>query len=125
MNLQGGLPFDAELVTDPLREQSSYRPLRTRAKRVRDISRQGRKFGIGLVVISQQVTAIDQGILTQINTELTMGLGNEDERRGAIRNASGDLSGFERELLLLGKGQILLTTTFKEIPVPIQVSAYK
>lgn len=40
MNLQGGLPFDAELVTDPLREQSSYRPIRTRAKRVRDISRQ-------------------------------------------------------------------------------------
>ncbi len=40
MNLQGGLPFDAELVTDPLREQSSFRPIRTRAKRVRDISRQ-------------------------------------------------------------------------------------
>lgn len=90
----------------------------------RDISRQGRKFGIGLSVISQQVTAIDAGILTQINTELTMGLGNEDERRAAIRNASGDLTGFERELLLLGKGQILVTTTFKEVPVPVQVSAY-
>lgn len=90
----------------------------------RDISRQGRKFGIGLSVISQQVTAIDSGILTQVNTELTMGLGNEDERRAAVRNASGDLGGFERELLLLAKGQILLTTTFKEIPVPLQVWAY-
>ncbi|MFY7916511.1 MAG: ATP-binding protein [Rubrivivax sp.] len=90
----------------------------------RDISRQGRKFRIGLSVISQQVTAIDAGILTQINTEMTMGLGNEDERRAAIRNASGDLTGFERELLLLGKGQILITTTFKEVPVPVQVAAY-
>lgn len=90
----------------------------------RDISRQGRKFGIGLSVVSQQVTAIDSGILTQLNTELTMGLGNEDERRAAIRNASGDLTGFERELLLLGKGQILLTTTFKDVPVPVQVPAY-
>ena len=90
----------------------------------RDISRQGRKFGIGLSVISQQVTAIDNGILTQLNTELTMGLGNEDERRAAIRNASGDLTGFERELLLLGKGQILLTTTFKDVPVPVQVPIY-
>lgn len=90
----------------------------------RDISRQGRKFGIGLSVISQQVTAIDAGILTQINTELTMGLGNEDERRAAVRNASGDLTGFERELLLLSKGQILLTTTFKDVPVPVQVPAY-
>lgn len=40
MNLQGGLPFDGPVVTDPLREQASYRPIRTRAKRVRDISRQ-------------------------------------------------------------------------------------
>ena len=91
----------------------------------RDISRQGRKFGIGLSVISQQVTAIDAGILTQINTELTMGLGNEDERRAAIRNASGDLTGFERELLLLGKGQILITTTFKDVPVPTQINKYE
>lgn len=90
----------------------------------RDISRQGRKFGIGLSVIGQQVTAIDSGILTQLNTELTMGLGNEEERRAAIRNASGDLGGFERELLLLGKGQILLTTTFKDVPVPVQVPKY-
>lgn len=90
----------------------------------RDISRQGRKFGIGLSVISQQVTAIDAGILTQTNTELTMGLGNEDERRAAIRNASGDLSGFERELLLLAKGQILLTSTFKEVPLPVQIKNY-
>lgn len=40
MNLQGGLPFDGPIVADPLREQSSFRPIRTRAKRVRDISRQ-------------------------------------------------------------------------------------
>ena len=90
----------------------------------RDISRQGRKFGLGLSLISQQVTAIDAGILTQINTELTMGLGNEDERRAAIRNASSDLTGFERELLLLGKGQILVTSTFKEVPVPVQISSF-
>ncbi len=90
----------------------------------RDISRQGRKFGIGLSVISQQVTAIDAGILTQINTELTMGLGNEDERRAAIRNASGDLTGFERELILLSKGQVFLTSTFKEVPKPVQIYSY-
>ncbi len=58
----------------------------------RDISRQGRKFGIGLTVISQQVSEIDNGVLTQINTEITMSLGNELERREAIRNASSDLT---------------------------------
>ena len=54
-----------------------------------------------------------------------MGLGNEDERRAAIKNSSGDLSGFERELLLLGKGQLLLSTTFKDVPLPVQVPQYQ
>ena len=43
-------------------------------------------------VISQQVNAIDQGILTQLNTEITMAIGNLEERRTVIRNTSSDLN---------------------------------
>ena len=87
----------------------------------RDISRQGRKFGIGLTVVSQQVSAIDSGVLTQTNTELTMSLGNENERREAIRNASCDLAGFERELQVMARGQLLVTGSYNDVPLPIQV----
>lgn len=90
----------------------------------RDISRQGRKFGIGLTVVSQQVTAIDEGILTQINTELTMALGNEEERRAAVRNASADLTGFERELQVMSKGQAIASASYRDIPLPIQAPSY-
>ncbi len=90
----------------------------------RDISRQGRKFGIGLTVVSQQVSEIDQGILTQLNTELTMSLGNEAERREAIRNASADLAGFERELQVMEKGQLIMTASYKDVPLPVQIPEY-
>ena len=90
----------------------------------RDISRQGRKFGIGLTVVSQQVSEIDNGILTQLNTELTMALGNENERREAIRNASADLMGFERELQVMEKGQVVLSASYKDVPLPVQVPNY-
>ncbi len=90
----------------------------------RDISRQGRKFQIGLTIISQQVTAIDDGILTQVNTEITMALGNENERREAIRNASSDLFGFEKELQVMGKGQAILTASYKDVPLPIQAPLF-
>jgi len=86
----------------------------------RDICRQGRKFGIGLTVISQQVTEIDHGVLTQLNTELTMSLGNEGERKEAIRNASADLFGFERELQVMGQGQAIVSASYKDIPLPVQ-----
>jgi hypothetical protein len=85
----------------------------------RDISRQGRKFGIGLTVVSQQVSEIDQGVLTQINTELTMSLGNDGERREAIRNASADLIGFERELQVMGKGQVIISASYIDVPLPV------
>ncbi len=87
----------------------------------RDISRQGRKFGIGLTVVSQQVTEIDAGVLTQINTELTMSLGNENERRAAVSTASADLRGFERELQVMGRGQVLLSASYRDIPLPVLV----
>lgn len=90
----------------------------------RDISRQGRKFGIGLTVVSQQVSEIDPGVLTQLNTELTMSLGNEIERREAMRNASADLAGFERELQVLGKGQVLVSASYRDIPLPVQVPGF-
>jgi hypothetical protein len=90
----------------------------------RDISRQGRKFGIGLTVVSQQVSEIDSGVLTQINTELTMALGNENERKEAIRNASADLFGFDRELQVMSKGQAIVSASYIDIPLPVQVPPY-
>jgi DNA helicase HerA-like ATPase len=90
----------------------------------RDISRQGRKFGIGLTVVSQQVSEIDQGVLTGINTELIMALGNELERREAIRNASVDLGGFERELQVMGRGQVIVSASYKDVPLPVLVPEF-
>jgi DNA helicase HerA-like ATPase len=130
---EGNLPyFDGEGLRQP--DQLPYvnvvveeapsvlNPARIRFGSVfRDISRQGRKFGIGLTVVSQQVTSIDEGILTQINTELTMALGNEEERIAAIRNASADLAGFDRELQVMGKGQTVASASYWDIPLPIQV----
>lgn len=130
---QGELPYlNGEQLTTPdqlpyvnvvIEEAPSVlNPQRLRFGSVfRDISRQGRKFGIGLTVVSQQVSEIDQGILTQINTELTMSLGNENERKEAVKNASADLMGFERELQVMEKGQLIVTASYKDVPLPVQI----
>ncbi|MEC7987183.1 MAG: ATP-binding protein [Myxococcota bacterium] len=89
----------------------------------RDLGRQGYKFGIGLTVISQQVTPIDKGILSQLNTEITFGLGNADERRAAVRNASGDLGNFTDELSVLERGQMLISSSLTDMIIPVQVPA--
>ncbi len=90
----------------------------------RDISRQGRKFGVGITVVSQQITEIDNGILSQLNTEISMALGNEDERRAAVHTASNDIFPFRRELQVMGVGQAILSASYKSVPLPIQVPEF-
>ncbi|MHA1907624.1 MAG: ATP-binding protein, partial [Candidatus Thorarchaeota archaeon] len=63
----------------------------------KDISRQGRKFNIGLLVVSQQVSVLDNVILSQMNTEINLRLGSEREIRACIENASVNIAGFEGE----------------------------
>ena len=91
----------------------------------RDISRQGRKFGLGLTVVSQQVTEIDDGILSQINTEITLALGNDEERQAAVHTASNDIYPFKRELQVMGQGQAILSASYKGVPLPIQIPEFK
>jgi DNA helicase HerA-like ATPase len=116
-------PDDLPLVHILVEEAPSIlNPARMRFGSVfRDISRQGRKFGIGLGVVSQQVTTIDAGILTQLNTQLTLALGNADERREAVRAASTDIGGFAHELQVLDRGQLLLSSSLRDIALPVQV----
>lgn len=90
----------------------------------RDISRQGRKFGIGLTVVSQQITEIDNGILSQLNTEISMALGNEEERKAAVQTASNDIYPFKRELQVMGVGQAILSASYKSVPLPIQIREF-
>jgi hypothetical protein len=91
----------------------------------REIARQGRKFGVGLTVVSQQVTEIDKGILSQLNTELNLALGNEDERKAAVATASNDIFPFRRELQVMGVGQAILSASYKNLPLALQIPEFQ
>lgn len=90
----------------------------------KDISRQGRKFNIGLLVVSQQVSVLDNVILSQMNTEINLRLGNEREIRACIENASVNISGFENEFRVMTRGEALLTASYKELPLPVKIPLF-
>ncbi len=90
----------------------------------RDVSRQGGKFGIGLSVVSRQVSVLDKEVRTQLGTQLILSLGNDAERQEVIRNAPTDLLGYERELQVLGKGQVLVAAAYRDVPLAVQVPEY-
>jgi hypothetical protein len=53
-----------------------------------------------------------------------MALGNADERREAVRTASSDIGGFAQELQVLDRGQLLLSTSLRDVALPVQVPNY-
>ena len=87
-----------------------------------DISRQGRKFRIGMLLITQNISSMEPIILANTNTELNMMLGNEIEIKQAIVNASNNISGYENEFKVLSRGEAILTNSLKNIPIPVKVS---
>ena len=87
-----------------------------------DISRQGRKFRIGLLLITQNISSMEPIILANTNTELNMMLGNEIEVKQAIINASNNISGYENEFKVLSRGEAILTNSLRNIPLPVKVS---
>ncbi|MFW9798833.1 MAG: ATP-binding protein [Candidatus Thorarchaeota archaeon] len=90
----------------------------------KDISRQGRKFNMGLLVVSQQVSVLDNVILSQMNTEINLRLGNEREIKSCIENASVNISGFENEFRVMSRGEGILTASYREIPLPVKIPLF-
>ncbi|UCE10158.1 MAG: ATP-binding protein [Candidatus Thorarchaeota archaeon] len=90
----------------------------------KDISRQGRKFNIGLLVVSQQVSVLDNVILSQMNTEINLRLGNEKEIKACIENASVNIAGFEGEFRVMARGEALLTASYRELPLPVKIPLF-
>jgi DNA helicase HerA-like ATPase len=88
------------------------------------ISRQGRKFGIGLAVISQQVSSINPALLSQLNTQIVLALGNADEIRLAIKSASRDISDFESEFKVLDRGEAVVTASYRDLPFVVHVPLF-
>ncbi|MFW9960241.1 MAG: ATP-binding protein [Candidatus Thorarchaeota archaeon] len=90
----------------------------------KDISRQGRKFNIGLLVVSQQVSVLDNVILSQMNTEINLRLGNEREIKACIDNASVNISGFESEFRVMARGEAIVTASYRELPLPVRIPLF-
>ncbi|TAJ44266.1 ATP-binding protein [Methanofollis fontis] len=83
----------------------------------REAAMEGRKFGVGLCVITQQPKNIDARVLAQINTFVVMGLGDRGDRDIIGSSAKQDLSRMDTEIQTLDTGEAVISTL--RIPFPV------
>jgi DNA helicase HerA-like ATPase len=88
------------------------------------IAREGRKFKVGLIAITQITSVIPRDILTNMNTKIILGNEMATERHALIDSAAQDLSDDDRMIASLDKGEAIVTTIFTKFAVPIQIPLF-
>ena len=89
------------------------------------IAREGRKFKVGLIAITQLPSEIPKNILANMNTKIILGIEMNSERQAVIESSPQDLSQDNRTIAALDKGEALVTSTFTKFAVPIKIPLFQ
>lgn len=85
------------------------------------IAREGRKFNIGLLAITQLPSLIPRQVLANMNTKIVLGIEMKPERQAIIESAAQDLSSDDRAIASLDKGEAIVTTNFSPFAIPVKI----
>ena len=84
---------------------------------VRKIAKEGRKYGIGMMLVSQRPAEIDQTILSQCGTIFALRLSNSTDRGHVKGAASDNLEGLFAMLPVLRTGEAIIVGEAVNLPV--------
>jgi len=96
-----------------------------RATIFENIVREGRKFGLGLLVVDQMPRKIHEEIISQLNTVIIMLLTNMKDREHLVMSSENDLSDFKDEMSRLDVGEAIITGISVPIPLSGMIPIYK
>ncbi len=88
------------------------------------IAREGRKFNIGLIAITQLVTEIPRSLLANMNTKIILGNEMSAEREQIISSAAQDLTTDDKTIASLDKGEAIISSIFTKFPIPIYIPVF-
>jgi DNA helicase HerA-like ATPase len=92
---------------------------------LRTIASEGRKFGLGMMVISQRPARIDKNVLSQCGTQVIMKVTNPNDLKSISKGLEGVNSFVEDELMRLPPGVAMLVSNDIERPVLVDIRVRK
>ncbi len=114
---EGGFHRPLLLVLEEAHTFLGKEHIGTAAASVRRIAKEGRKYGVGLMIVSQRPSEIDPTILSQCGTIIAMRLANDTDR-GQITGASSDnLKGLFDMLPILRTGEAIIVGEAVTLPI--------
>jgi uncharacterized protein len=81
------------------------------------IAKEGRKYGVGIMIVSQRPSEIDPTILSQCGTIVAMRLANDIDRGQVASTASDNLKGLFEMLPILRTGEAIIVGEAVSLPI--------
>lgn len=98
--------------------QTPTTPAKSRAAfAARRIAKEGRKYGVGLMLVSQRPSEIDGTILAQCGTTIALRLTNDSDQSQVSKCASDSLKGLFSTLPILRTGEALIVGEAVNMPI--------
>ncbi len=92
---------------------------------LRTIASEGRKFGLGLLVVSQRPARVDKNILSQCNTQIIMKVTNPNDLQAISKGLEGISSEVVEDIKRLSPGVAMIVSTYIERPVLVDIRVRK
>ena len=91
------------------------------SKIFRTIASEGRKFGLGLMVITQRAAKIDKNVLSQCNTQIILKVTNPNDLTAISASIEGLTEGMEDEIQRLPIGSAIITGGGVSMPLLVEI----
>lgn len=88
---------------------------------LRTIASEGRKFGLGLCVVSQRPAKVDKNVLSQANTQIILKVTNPNDLKAIIASVEGLTRDAEDQIQQLPVGTALVSHPRVTMPVEVEI----
>jgi hypothetical protein len=88
---------------------------------LRRIAREGRKFGVGLCIVSQRPSRLDQDVLSQCNTQIVMRIVNPIDQDYIRKSAESITDDIINDLPSLARGEAIVCGSAVNCPMHIKI----
>ena len=109
------------LVVEEAHNYCPQQGLAASSKIFRTIASEGRKFGLGLTIISQRAAKIDKNVLSQCNTQMILKVTNPNDLKAIAASLEGLSPGMEDEIQRLPIGVALIVGGNIQMPLFVEV----
>ncbi|MEM1578665.1 MAG: ATP-binding protein [Archaeoglobaceae archaeon] len=92
---------------------------------LRTLASEGRKFGLGLMVISQRPARIDKNVISQCNTQIILRVTNPNDINAIKKGIEGITAEMVEEIKRLPMGNAVIVSPELEVPVIVRIRVRK